>query len=67
MTKNIELSNSISVARQLIENTDDMVDTEVEMYFVDLTIIGNYSYYDILEEERETITKNNDIWVKTKK
>ena len=33
----------------------------------DLTINGNYSDYDILEEEKETITKNVNVWVKTKK
>ena len=32
----------------------------------DLIITGDYSDYDILEEERETITENDDVWVKTK-
>ena len=67
MTKNTELSTSTSVARQLTENPDDMVDTEEEMSFEDLTITGNYSDYDILEEEKATITENDNIWVKTKK
>ena len=44
-----------------------MVDTEEEMSFEDLTITGNYSDYDILEEEKATITENDNIWVKTKK
>ena len=44
-----------------------MVDAEEEMSLEDLTITGNYSDYDILEEEKETITKNDDVWVKTKK
>ena len=44
-----------------------MVNTEEEMDFDDLTITGNYSDYDILEEEKETITKNDNVWVKTKK
>ena len=35
--------------------------------FEDLTITGNCIDYDILEEERETITENDDVWVKTKK
>ena len=55
------------MARQLTENPDDMVNTEEKMAFDDLTITGNYSDYDILEEERETITKNDNVWVKTKK
>ena len=67
MTKNTELSTSDLVARKLIENPDDMVDTEEEMSFEDLNITGNYSDYDILEEEKETITKNDRVWVKNKK
>ena len=49
------------MARQLTENPDDMVDTEEEISFDDLTITGNYIDYDILEEEKETITENNNI------
>ena len=52
--------------RQLTENQDDMVDAEKGMSSEDLTITGNYSNYDILEEEKVTITKNNNVWVKTK-
>ena len=37
------------------------------MDFDDLTITGNYSDYDIVEEEKETSTKNDNVWVKTKK
>ena len=55
------------MARQLTENQDDVVDEEEEMYFEDLTITGDYSDYDISEEERKTITKNDGVWVKTKK
>ena len=44
-----------------------MVDTEEDMYFDDLTITGKYSDYDILEEEKEIITKEDNVWVKTKK
>ena len=44
-----------------------MVDTEEEMSFEDLTITGNYSDYDILEEGKENITENEKVWVKTKK
>ena len=53
--------------RQFTENPDDMVDTEEEMSFDGLNITGNYSAYDILEEQKETITKNDNVWVKTKK
>ena len=38
------------MARQLTENPDDMVNIEEEMDFDYLTITGNYSDYDILEE-----------------
>ena len=44
-----------------------MVDVEEEMSSEDLTITGDYSDYDILEEEKYSITKNDDVWVKTKK
>ena len=37
------------------------------MDFDDLTIPGDYSDYDILEEEKEDIYKNDEVWVKTKK
>ena len=43
-----------------------MVDAEEELSSEDLTITGDYSYYDILEEERDAITENDDVWVKTK-
>ena len=67
MTKNTELSTSTLVVRQLTENPYDMVDVEEEISYEDLTITGDYSDYDILEEEKDTITKNDDVWVKTKK
>ena len=53
-----------------IKNTEipvENVDTEKEMDFDDLTIPGDYRDYDILEEEKETITKNENVWVKTRK
>ena len=65
--KTTELSTSALVERQLTENPYDMVNTKKEMDFEDLTIPGNYSDYDILEEEKETIAKNDNVWVKTKK
>ena len=55
------------MAIKLTENPDDMVITGEEMSFEDLTITVNYSDYDILEEEKENITKNDNVWVKTKK
>ena len=65
--KNTELSASALVARKLIENPDEFVNTEEEMAFDDLTITGNQSDFDILEEEKETMTKNENVWVITKK
>ena len=50
VAKNTELSTSASVARKLIENTEENVDTEEEMAFNDLTVPSNYSDHDILEE-----------------
>ena len=39
-----------------------MVDKEEEMSSEDLTITGGYSYYGILEEEKDTITENDNVW-----
>ena len=55
------------VARQLTENPYDMVDSGEEIYSEELTITSDYIDYDILEEEKDIITKNNDVWVKTKR
>ena len=49
------------------EYPDENVDTEEEMDFYYLTIPCDDSDYDILEEEKETILKNDEVWVKTKK
>ena len=43
------------------------IDTKEEMAFDDLTIPGDYSDYDILEEEQETTYLDYTVWVKTKK
>ena len=43
-----------------------MVDEEKEMSSDDLTITGDYSDYDILEEEKHTISEKDDVWVKKK-
>ena len=67
MKKDTYLSTYTLVARQLIENADDMVDTEEEMSSDDLNITGGYSYYRILEEEKDIIATKYNIWVKTKK
>ena len=64
--KNTELSTSESVARNIKETPDENVDTEEETSFDDLTIPGDYSNYDILEEEKN-ISKNDESWIKTKK
>ena len=44
-----------------------MVDAEEEMSSDDLTIIGDYSDYNILEEEKNTIFEKDDVLVKAKK
>ena len=44
-----------------------MVDGEKEMSSYDLTITGDYSDYNILEEEKDTAAEKDDVWVKTKK
>ena len=54
------------VARQLTDNADDMVDAEEEMSSADFTSTGDYSDYNILEEEKYTITGNDNVWVKKK-
>ena len=64
--KNAELSTSASVERELTENPDDMVNTEEEMDFGDLTITGNYSDYDILEEEKNYYQKQQRLGQKQK-
>ena len=37
------------------------------MGFDDLTITDNYSYCDIWEEEKESITENHNVWDPKKK
>ena len=55
------------MARQLTENVYDMLDAKEEMSSDDLTITGDYSYYDILEEEKDYISENNVVCVQKKK
>ena len=52
--------------KKITETPDENVDTEEEISFDDLTIPGDYSDYNILEEEKETISKNDEGWIKTK-
>ena len=52
---------------QMIELPIENVNTEEEMAFYDLTITSDYSDYDILDEEKENISLNYEVWVKTKK
>ena len=40
------------MARKITETPDENVDTEEEMFFDDLNIPGDYSDYDLLEEEK---------------
>ena len=44
----------------------ETVHTEKYTIFDDLTITGDYSYYDILEEEQEIVYLNGIVWVKVK-
>ena len=47
--------------REMIEHSVETVDTEEEISFDNLTINGDYSDYDILEEEQETISSNDIV------
>ena len=60
MTKKTDLITSTLVARQLTENPYDIVDAEEEMSSSDLAITGDYSDYDILEEEKDAIAEKDD-------
>ena len=50
----------------MTETPDENIDTEEEMDFYELKIPGDYSDYDILDEEKETISIYDEVWVKTK-
>ena len=67
VTINIDLIASTLVETQLNENADNMVEKGKEMSSDDLISTGDYSDYDILEEEKDYISKNDFVWVKTKK
>ena len=55
------------MARKITENPDENIDTEVEVSFDDLTIPDDYSENYIFDEEKETIPKNYEVWINTKK
>ena len=67
VTRNTDLSTSTLVATKLTENADDVVEEGKEMSSDDLTSTGDYSDYKILEEEKDDISENDVVWVKTKK
>ena len=67
MTKNIDLSTSTLVETQLTKNADDMVEEGKKMSSDDLSSTGDYSDYNILEKEKDSISENDVVWVKTKK
>ena len=43
----------------------ETVNTEEEIDFDDLAIPVDYTVYGILGEEKETISNNDEVWVKT--
>ena len=67
MTINTNLSDSTVVATEITEHTNDMVAEENEISSDDLISTGDYSDYNILDEEKDLISKNDIVWVKTKK
>ena len=54
------------MAEKITETPDENVDTEEAMYSDDLTIPGDYSDSDIFEEGKKTISKYDEVWMKTK-
>ena len=66
VAKKTELSTPEKVASKMTETPYENVDTEEKLAFDDLNIPGDYSDYNILEEEKETISRNNEVRVKTK-
>ena len=66
-TENNELNTNSSIARHMAELPVEHFNIEEEMAFDDLTIPGDYSDCGILEEEKETVSLNNESLVKTKK
>ena len=52
--------------RDMTKPSVGTVYTEKDTHFEDLRITGDYSDYDVLEEELETISLNDIVWVKVK-
>ena len=67
VTRNTNLSASTVVATEITEHANDMAAEGKEMSSDDLISTGDYSDYDILDEEKDPISKNDLVWVKTKK
>ena len=51
----------------MTEPSADTVHTEKGTIFDNLTITGDYSDYDVLEEEQDTVSLNDIFWIKVKK
>ena len=51
------------MATKLTEIADDMLEEGKEMSSDNLISTGDYSDYDILEEEKDSISKNDFVWV----
>ena len=62
-----EGSNNEPAEREMNEPSVETVNTEKDKRFDDLTITGDYSYYDVLEEEQENISSIDIVGVKVKK
>ena len=67
LDQNNELITTDSIARQRTEIQVENVNTEEEIDFDDLTITGDYSDYDILEEEKGLYPKMMKFGSKLKK
>ena len=55
------------MATEITEHTNDMVAEENHMSSDDLIRTEDNSDYDILQEEKDLISENDQVWVKTKK
>ena len=66
VTRNTNLSASTVLATEITEHTNDMVAEENQMSSDDLISTGDYSDCDILDEEKNRISKNDIVWVKKK-
>ena len=67
MTRNIDFCACNLVTTLLTENADDMVEDGKEISSDDLISTGDYGDYNILDEEKDPISKNDLVRVKTKK